>query len=83
MPIIKSARDKMRKDKKKTKSNNEYRNKLKRAVQSVRKAATPKEKGKLLSSIFTLIDKAGKKGVLHKNKANRLKSRISKLVRKK
>lgn len=83
MPIIKSAKDKMRKDKKKTALNANYRIKLKKEIGLIRKADGAKEKGKLLSGVFALIDKAAKKGVLHKNKADRLKSRVSKLLRKK
>ena len=33
-------------------------------------------KKELLSTLFSLIDKAAKKGVFKKNKANRLKSRL-------
>lgn len=79
MPIIKSAKKKLRKDINKTKRNNTYKEAYKK---SIHKAKKEKDK-KLLQEVFSRIDKAAKKGVIHKNKANRLKSRISAFLEKK
>ena len=80
MPNIKSAKKKMRKDVKRTKHNTFYREAIKKAMRLLGKAEKDeKEARKTLS----LIDKAAKRKVIHKNKASRLKSRVMKLGSKK
>ena len=76
MPITKSAIKKTRVDAKKQKFNKVVRTKALGAIKSFRKKP---EKSKL-SSLFSAIDRAAKKKVFHKKKADRLKSRLSKLV---
>lgn len=81
MPNIRSAKKKQRQDIKRTKRNHRYIN----AVQSAVKSLNSKKKVKsanLLQNIFSIIDKAAKKKIIHKNKAARLKSRVSKLLGK-
>lgn len=59
--------------------------KYKDAVKDVRKAVAAKSKSdatKSLSFAFRELDKAAKKHVIHKNKAARLKSRLSAAVSK-
>ncbi len=73
MPIIKSAKKKLRQDKKRSELNNSYRNRFKKAV----KEFQAKPSVKALSEAFSLIDKAAKKNIIHKNKASRLKSGLS------
>ena len=54
--------------------------KYKDAVKSVRKAVSAGKKdvaAKALPQAFKQLDKAAKKNILHKNKASRLKSRLS------
>lgn len=80
MPITKSAKKKVRKDKKRTQTNAFYIKSYKLLINKIKK-----KKGdlkKLLDQFYSLIDKAAKKDVVHKNKANRLKSKISLLVKK-
>lgn len=73
MPLLKSAIKKLRKDKKREKANDEIRKMLKDTVKKIVKG-----KGKVkIDEAFSLIDKAAKKNLIHKNKAARLKSRIS------
>lgn len=79
MPVIKSAKKKLRKDKKLTLENKKFIDTYKKLVKSVEKNRTEKS----LSLAFKAIDKGAKKGVLHKNKAARIKSRISKLLKNK
>jgi len=43
--------------------------------------ANPSEE--LLRVVYSMLDRAAKKRVIHKNKAARLKSRLSRLVKKK
>jgi small subunit ribosomal protein S20 len=38
---------------------------------------SPEKVQELLSSSYTVLDKAAKKGVIHKNKASRKKSRLT------
>lgn len=73
----------MRQDAKKTKSRSTYKTGLKTAMKDVRKSAGSKGVADVLKKAYSAIDKAAKKNVIHKNKANRLKSRISKLASKK
>lgn len=74
MANIRSAQKKMRQDKKKQQQNRAYKLKYKKALSQVYK----KKSAKLISTTVSLIDKAVKKGVIHKNKAARLKSKLAK-----
>ncbi len=80
MPIIKSAKKKMRKDKKKTASNAKYEATYKKLIDKIKKSKGGKKETNLLKLVFKAIDKAAKKHVIHKNKAARLKSRVAKLL---
>ena len=76
MPIIKSALKKMRQDASRTARNQIKQSKLKEAVKSAEKSKTEKN----VSKAYQAIDKAKKAGLMHKNKASRLKSKISKKI---
>jgi small subunit ribosomal protein S20 len=75
MPVIKSAKKKLRQDKKRQARNNFLRQGFKDAVKEATKSKTAEKVKKAVSS----VDKAVKKGLMHKNKAARIKSRLSKL----
>ena len=77
MPIIQSAKKKLRQDKTRTLKNLKYNRLLQNALKAIRKGG--KDNLKLISRAFSAIDKAAKKRIIHKNKANRLKSKIGKL----
>lgn len=80
MPITKSAEKKVRKDKKRTIANARYIKAYKLLLNKIKK-----KKGnlkELLNQFYSAVDKAAKKHVIHKNKAKRLKSRASLLVKK-
>ena len=65
--------------------NKSVKSALKTTVAKVHSAAKEQKKeevNKLLSAVFSKIDKAVKYGVLHKNLAARKKSRITKAVAK-
>ncbi|KKU88776.1 hypothetical protein A3A64_01770 [Candidatus Gottesmanbacteria bacterium RIFCSPLOWO2_01_FULL_48_11] len=79
MPIIKSAAKKLRRDARVTKRTERVKTTLKKLVKAARK--TPSQK--TLTAVFSALDKAAKHNVIHKNKAARLKSRLSKLLKKK
>jgi len=74
MPIIKSAIKKMRKDKIRTARNKKRETTLKALI---KKARTTRE-AKDIQAAFSALDKAAKVNLIHKNKASRLKSRLSK-----
>lgn len=78
MPNIKSAKKKQRKDLNRTKQNNKYRRSIKSMLKDMKKGKTVKTTQAKLSSI---IDKASKRKIIHKNKAARLKSRLSQFLK--
>ena len=77
MPIIKSAKKKMRKDKKKTTKNLAYVKAYKETLKQLKKGG--KNAKELVSRFYSQVDKAVKNRVIHKNKGDRLKSKIRKL----
>lgn len=78
MPIIKSAIKKLRADKKKASFNRATKTKAKTAMDEFKKALSLES----LSKAFSAVDRAAKKGVIKKGKADRIKSRLSKKVAK-
>lgn len=76
MPIIKSAKKKLKKDRKKTRLNRIYENAYKKTLKQLKKHKGKKPKN-LLKELHSQIDKAAKKGIISKKKANRLKSLAS------
>lgn len=79
MPNIQSAKKKMRKDVKRTKQNEAHRNAIQKAVKYLVKHKGGEGAADKAKKTLSLIDKAAKKKVIHKNKASRLKSRVMKL----
>lgn len=69
----------MRHDKKRTLANQQKKAVLKRLVKAMRK--NPNDKN--LTAVFSSLDKAVKTNLIHKNKAGRIKSRLSKQIAKK
>lgn len=78
MPLLKQARKKMRHDRRVTAANSKKKITLKKLVKQMRKAPTAKN----LTPVFSALDKAVKTHLIHKNRANRLKSRLSKTLAK-
>ena len=76
MPITVGAIRKLRADQNKRKVNVRIRKVLREAVSSMRKKPTEKN----LKALFSAADRAAKKKVVHKNKADRLKSRLARLI---
>lgn len=77
MPVIKSAKKKLRQDKKREKTNKILRTAFKDAIKDAQKSKTPE---KIIKAV-RLVDKAAKKKLIHKNKAARIKSGLSKLIK--
>lgn len=78
MPVTKQAIKKVRQDKRKTLINLKIKQAYKKAVRDFMKK--PTEAG--LTGVFKALDKAAKGNVIHKNRASRLKSRLSKKLPK-
>jgi small subunit ribosomal protein S20 len=74
MPVTQSAKKALRRDKRRTAVNKRVKARVKARVDSVLKKATKKN----LAQAYSVIDRAAKKKVIHKNKAARLKSRLAK-----
>lgn len=81
MPIIKSAIKKMKQDKKRTTQNSFYIKAYKQTIKKIKKGGSDVKK--LISQFYSQIDKAVKQKIIHKNKGQRLKSRVSKFLVKK
>lgn len=77
MPVIKSAIKKLRKDRKLEKQNDVVRDNLRKAIKKAEKEMS----ATAVQAAFSLIDRAVKKNLLHKNRAARIKSRLSKTVK--
>lgn len=78
MPIIKSAIKKLRADKKRQAINKAIKTRAVNLIGVFRKETKPEG----LAAVFSAIDRAAKGGVFHKKKADRLKSRLAKLLGK-
>lgn len=76
MPVIKSAKKKLRKDKKITKENKA----LKALFKDIVSKAVKKPTEVNITKAVKIIDKTAKKNIIHENKAARIKSRLSKLL---
>lgn len=77
MPIIRSAIKKLRKDKVRTVRNKKRETSLKSLIKKVRISKSAKD----LQAVYSALDKAAKIHLIHKAKASRLKSRLSKGVK--
>lgn len=78
MPIGRSAKKSLRTALRNKKSNVSFKNKLKTAI----KGFLQKPSEKALVEAQSMLDKAQKRNVWHKNKVSRLKSELSKKVGK-
>jgi small subunit ribosomal protein S20 len=80
MPIIKSAKKRVKVATKATIRNSKTKRSLKEAVKAFGKALSASDKKtavKALDKVQSELDKAGKKGVLHKNKVARKKAQAA------
>lgn len=77
MPVLKSSKKALKVAKRRKKENDALKSKL-RAVQKALMSTPSKE---TLSNAFSTIDRAAKNHLMHKNRAARLKSQFSKLLK--
>lgn len=80
MPQIKSAKKRMRQAKSHTTRNRTQRSQLRSAVKKVRSATTASEATQAYADAVKLLDRAGRKNIVHRNAAARHKSRLAKVV---
>ena len=80
MPRIKSAKKRMRQTKTRTARNKGTRSELRTAIKKVRGAATGAEAATAMKEAEQMIDRAGRKNIVHRNTAARTKSRLAKAV---
>ena len=76
MANLSSSKKKMRKDVKRTKANAVYRSKIDRALNLAKRVNNTNEKPDIAGA-YKLIDKAAKRGILSKQRASKLKSRVA------
>lgn len=77
MPVIKSAKKKLRQDKKRTAQNRRVKN----ILQTLIKKAEKTQSEAAVKIATQAADKAAKHNIIHKNKAARIKSALSKLLK--
>ncbi|GAB1468323.1 30S ribosomal protein S20 [Candidatus Cloacimonadota bacterium] len=82
MPQHKSPEKRMITDKKRAARNNYVKRTIKTMAKQLKIEATPEAKDKMLSELYSQLDKAAKKGVIHKRTASRRKARLAELVNK-
>ncbi|MBI5139764.1 30S ribosomal protein S20 [Candidatus Nomurabacteria bacterium] len=83
MPITKSAKKAIRGSLRKKAVNDARKGEMKELIKKFEKLSRKDktEASKMLSQVFSAIDKAKKTGIIKKNNASRKKSRLSKLVK--
>lgn len=77
MPQTLSAKKALRKDRRRRTVNLAVREAVKKALKTARKNPTAQN----LSQASSVLDQAAKKKVIHQGKADRLKSRLAKLIK--
>lgn len=85
MPITKSAKKARRQNIRRRKMNIKRKDDLKLVIKQYKKLTASNKKDeakKYLSQVYKKLDKAAKINLIKKNKAARLKSRLSKLISK-
>jgi small subunit ribosomal protein S20 len=77
MPQHKSPKKQMRADARRSDRNRARRSALRKAIREFRALEDAEARRARLGSIYSVLDKACKKGILHPNASSRLKSRLS------
>lgn len=77
----KSAIKRIRSNDAKRVDNRYYAKSTRSAIKTIKKSDDTAEQKSLLPKVSSMIDKLAKKGVIHKNKARNLKSKLAKRVK--
>ena len=83
IPVIKSAKKRLKQNKKRRKRNAKRKQDLKQVMKRMDKLVASEdseEAKKLLPELMRMADRAASKGPLHENKAARIKSKYSRRV---
>lgn len=86
MPVTKSAKKALRQTVRRRKKNLSEGSKLKAAIKQYKKLTASgklQEADKYLPTVYRLLDKGAKTNLIKKNKASRLKSRLSRQLKAK
>ncbi|RLD67891.1 MAG: 30S ribosomal protein S20 [Bacteroidetes bacterium] len=76
----KSAIKRIRTSEKKRVHNRYYARSMRNMIRNFRALTEKKEAGETLPKVVSLIDKNTKRGIIHKNKASNLKSKLTRQV---
>lgn len=79
MPVHKSAKKRLKQNKRANIQNRSIKSEIKTFAKKVEASLDEKD----LKKTISLLDEAARKRVIHRNKASRLKSRLTKLVNQK
>lgn len=82
MPEHKSCKKRLRSDAKKREKNRYVKRTIGTMTKKLKNAENKEEMEKLLPDAYSVLDKAVKKGVIHKNNAARRKARLAQFVNK-
>jgi len=85
VPNVESAKKRVRQTAKRRLRNKAYKTRVKNSIKKVLAAIEEKKEREevmeFLNTAFSVIDKAAKKGVIHKNNASRKKARLHRRVK--
>jgi small subunit ribosomal protein S20 len=77
LPNVKSAEKRMRQSRVRAARNRQFRSTMRTALKKVRTADTVETADSAFRTASALLDRAASKRIIHPNKANRTKSRLS------
>jgi len=80
MPVTKSVLKNVRQNAKRRAVNKTRKSRLKTEIAKFT-AAAKKDKAKLYPAVQAMIDKTAREGVIHRNKASRLKSKLASQIK--
>lgn len=80
MPQHKSAKKRVRQSEKRRQINVMRRSRLKSAIKKVRSAEDKETAQNALTNAISLLDKMALKGIVHRNKAANLKSKLTRSI---
>lgn len=81
MPTHESAAKRLRQSEKRRLHNRTRRSQIRTLTRKIRQEPGSEEAPELLKEVSILLDRYATRGLHHRNKANRLKSNLSKLVK--
>ena len=85
MPVTKSAKKRLKTDKKKRAKNLRVKKSLKVLIKNLNQTVAIKKEGEAKEALLkagSALDRAASKGIIHKNTAGRKKSRLAKKINK-